>query len=120
VNVLKLPILILSALILSGCAGVIPKNTTLDVQVQEVSKPTLSLDQPKPLEISPPQWIIITPQNAEEVRKTLLNSNQPVVLIGLTSKEYENFSYSLLEIRNFISLQRQIIIEYQNYYEPKK
>ena len=65
-------------------------------------------------------WVIITPENAEEVWKKLKEENTDLVLFGLTDDGYEQLSITMAEIRNFIAQQRTIIIKYKEYYEPPK
>ncbi len=65
-------------------------------------------------------WVIITPENAEEVWKKLKEENTDLVLFGLTDDGYEQLAITMAEIRNFIAQQRTIIIKYKEYYEPPK
>ena len=75
---------------------------------------------PNPVTIKKVEWIIITPENAEEIWSKLKASNTDVVLIGLTDDGYENLAVTIAELRNMIAQQRQIIIKYKEYYEPEK
>jgi hypothetical protein len=70
---------------------------------------------PKPVE-----WILITPQNADEVWAKLKEKNADLVLFGLTDDGYEELAMTIAELRNFIATKRQIIIKYKEYYEPEK
>jgi hypothetical protein len=63
---------------------------------------------------------LITPQNAEEVWAKLREKNADLVLFGLTDDGYEELSMTMAELRNYIAAQRQVIIKYKEYYEPKK
>jgi hypothetical protein len=68
--------------------------------------------------LSKPTWIIVTRDNAQEVFDRLEKEGSDPVIFGLTDKGYENLSIDFAEIRNFISTQRNIIIQYREYYEP--
>jgi hypothetical protein len=63
---------------------------------------------------------LITPQNAEEVWARLKEKNADLVLFGLTDDGYEELAMTMVELRNLIATQRQIIIKYKEYYEPEK
>jgi hypothetical protein len=75
---------------------------------------------PKPITVKPIEWIIVTPENAEQIWSKLKESNADVVVIGLTDNGYEQLAVTIAELRNMIATQRQIIIKYKEYYEPEK
>jgi hypothetical protein len=75
---------------------------------------------PNPVTAKPIEWIIITPENAEQVWAKLKEANADIVLLGLTDNGYEQLAVTIAELRNMIAAQRQIIIKYKEYYEPEK
>jgi len=75
---------------------------------------------PDPLRLQPIDWVVITPDNAEEVFQRLENKEIDLVLFGLTDEGYKQLAITISELRNMINLQRNIIIKYKEYYEPKK
>lgn len=125
-NVRRLSILTTSLLLLSGCAfpgiGLFSKTDVKPVEI--VSKPIertrLDIPDPKPLKGREFEWIIITPENAEETWNKLKEKNIDLVLIGLTDIGYEELAMTMAEVRNLIAQQRTIIIKYKEYYEPAK
>jgi hypothetical protein len=92
----------------------------VEIQTKAVERTPLNLDAPTPLKSKPVEWILITPQNAEEVWAKLREKNADLVLFGLTDDGYEELSMTMAELRNYIAAQRQVIIKYKEYYEPKK
>jgi hypothetical protein len=92
--------------------------------VQVVTKPAektpLSIENPQPLRLKPIDWIVVTPQNWEEVFKQMQSKDQNLVLFGLTSDGYQVLSVTIAELRNLINTQRIIIQKYKDYYEPSK
>jgi hypothetical protein len=114
-----IPILLLP--LLSGCASFSlfgKKVDPVEIKTTAVERVPLNLREPAPLSPRSPQWIIITPENADKVWQDLASKNSNLVLIALTDKGYEELSVTMAEIRNFINMQRQIIIKYKEYYEP--
>lgn len=109
---------------LSGCAvfSLFGGNRVdpIDIQYTAVDRIPLNLSDPAPLRLKTPQWIVITPENADNVWEELKNKNTNLVLFAVTDQGYENLSLNMVEIRNFINMQRQIIIKYKEYYEPKE
>jgi hypothetical protein len=90
------------------------------VQTKAVERTRLNLADPAPLKGRELSWIIITPENAEEVWKKLKESNTDVVLFAVTDDGYEQLALTMAELRNFIAQQRAIIVKYKEYYEPPK
>ena len=111
---------------LSGCASLpsfsFGKNDVKEVEVKKVAeeRARLNLSSPEPLDLKAPKWIIITPENSNEVWPLVKEENEDVVLFGLTDQGYETLSIMIAELRNFINTQRLIIEQYKNYYEPQK
>lgn len=108
---------------LSGCAslfgGIFGESVKpVEVSTKAIDKTPLNTPDPTPLELSKPAWVIITRDNAQEVFDMLEKNGSDPVIFGLTDKGYERLSIDFAEIRNFISTQRNIIIQYKQYYEP--
>ena len=70
--------------------------------------------------MKPFEWTVITKENAAEVFKRLEDNKDTVVLFGLTDDGYQQLSMTIAEMRTLIATQREIIIKYKEYYEPKK
>lgn len=109
---------------LSGCTslsipGLSGNVKPVEVQTKAVDKTPLNIDYPTPLKFKKLEWVIITPENANNVFADLEKKGHQQVIIGLTADGYELLSLSVAEIRNFVNTQRNIIIKYKEYYEPK-
>lgn len=92
----------------------------MEVTTKPLERAPLNLADPKPLQLSSPEWIVVTPENAEEVWKRLREKNVDVVLFGLTDDGYEQLAIDMAQIRNFIAQQRELLLKYREYYEPPK
>jgi len=108
--------------LISGCAsfGWTSSVKPIEVQTKAVERTRLNLADPAPLKGRELNWVIITPENAEEVWKKLKESNTDVVLFAITDDGYEQLALTMAELRNFIAQQRAIIVKYKEYYEPPK
>jgi len=62
----------------------------------------------------------MTPANQEEIFKKLEEKGADPVVFGLTPDGYQALAVTIAELRNMINTQRNIIIKYKEYYEPKK
>lgn len=85
-----------------------------------VERAPLNIVEPAPLSLKPFEWTIITKENAAEVFAKLEANKDSIVLFGLTDDGYQQLSMTIAEMRTLIATQRQIIIKYKEYYEPKK
>lgn len=119
-----LTISLLLASSLTGCAsfGNLFGGKVKPVEIKTVAeeRTRLNIPMPTPLEVRKLEWILVTPENAEQVWAKLKEKNIDLVLIGLTDDGYETLSITMAELRNRIAEQRQIIIKYKEYYEPEK
>jgi|LakMenEpi03Aug12_release.lakeMendotaPanAssembly.Ray.scaffolds.fasta_scaffold01844_14 hypothetical protein len=97
-----------------------PKTQPIEVKTVPLEKTPLNLDNPQPLRLRPVDWIVVTPQNWEEVFKQMQTKEQNLVLFGLTSEGYQTLAVTIAELRNLINTQRIIIEKYKEYYEPAK
>ena len=106
---------------LQGCA-LLAWNAVKPVEIQKkaVERTPLNLADPPPLKPTSPNWIIITPANAEQVWAELRKRNADLVLFALTDDGYEELAVDMAQIRTFIAQQREIIVRYRQYYEPQK
>lgn len=80
----------------------------------------LNLEMPQPLAMRDVQWVVITPENADEIWAMLDQSNTDMVLFGLTDEGYESLAINIANIRNAMNEQRIIILKYKEYYEPSE
>jgi len=124
VNARIWPILTISLLSISlaGCAsfGFGPKVKPIEVVAKPMERTPLDIPLPDHLKIKPIEWTLVTPANSEEIFKKLSDRGDDLVVIGLTDDGYQQLAITIAELRNLINLQRQIIIKYKEYYEPKK
>ena len=117
----KIIIASLLAFTLTGCAS-FGWNSVEPVKVkkEEVARTPLNIPDPAPIKPSVPNWILITPANAEKVWQQLRSNKSDLVLFALTDDGYEALAVDTAETRNYIARIRKILEEYRNYYEPKK
>lgn len=105
----------LTLFLVSACGK--PPVQEIQISAKPVDKPELVLPYADPILMRDVQWVIITPDNYEEVFNDLAKKGQPIVLLGLTDKGYENLALNLSDIRAFIQQQQAIILAYEGYYK---
>lgn len=94
----------------------------MSVITTPAEKTPLNMAVPEPLRLKPVQWIVVTPQNAEQIFRQLEARGLDPVLFALSDDGYMSLAESMGQVRNFMNTQRTIIIEYKKYYEstPEK
>ena len=124
-NVRTLQTLCISLLLatsLSGCGTFSfgGKVKPIEVVTKAQEKTPLDIPMPESLRLKPIEWTLVTPGNAEEVFSKLEKSGENLVLFTLTDDGYQQLAITIAELRNYINTQRNIILKYKEYYEPKK
>lgn len=71
--------------------------------------------QPEPLTMRGIEFIIVTPENVEEVFAGL--ESDDIVIFGLTDKGYEDIALNLADLRAYIQQQKRIIGIYESQYD---
>lgn len=117
-----LKILLLSSVVLlTGCASIFgPSVKQIETVKVEVSKPALNLPNPEPLKLRETKWVVVTKENADKIFEELEAKGQPVALFALTADGYEALSINIADIKTFIGTQKEIIIQYREYYEGEE
>ena len=113
--------IIIAASMLQGCALLGWRALEgIEIKKKAVDRTPLNLADPQPLKPTAPQWRVITPENQAQVFAELKSKNIDQVLFALTDDGYEELSVDIAQIRALIAQQRDIIVKYRKYYEPKK
>jgi len=117
----KTLLLLTSAVLLSGCASLFgtPVKQIETVKV-EVKKPPLNLPNPEALQLREVKWVVVTSENATEVFEELEKKGQPIAVFGLTADGYEALSLNIADIKTYIGTQKEIILQYRDYYEGEE
>jgi len=113
---MKILLVLIGLCFLQGCTTAVK---TIEVLNRPEPKTPLGLAMPDTLSLQPLEWIIITPENAEEVWAKLAEDPKgEVVLFALNEKGYEELAKNYASIRTALAEHRNVIIAYRDYYEP--
>lgn len=89
----------------------------IEVSAKPVERPELVLPPADQLRMRDVEWVLITPENFNEVVEQAKKDGRPIVFFALTDKGYENLGLNLSDIRAFIQQQKAIIAAYDAYYK---
>jgi hypothetical protein len=103
--------------LLSGCSMFQPMPQRIEVSAKPVERPELVLPPADQLRMRDVEWVLITPENFEEVVEKARKDGRPIVFFALTDKGYENLGLNFSDIRAFIQQQKAIIAAYDAYYK---
>ena len=106
-------ILLTLTISLSACSRT-PRE--LEYSSQPIIRPDLILPESDALTLSKIDWIIITPENAEEEFDKIKASGKPVVVYALNNSGYEALALDMAKILKKLSEQKAIIVAYEEYY----
>lgn len=119
-------LLILTSVLLStsGCAWLgsfwsKPEVKQVEIQTKAVERTRLNSRLPPPFQARGMDWLVVTPDNIDQVWKDLKDKNVDLVLFALTDDGYEQLALTIAEVRNLINSQRVILLKYKDYYEPE-
>lgn len=119
---LRTLVILLLASTLTACAT-IPNFGRDDVDpitinTQATTRTPLAITDPDPLRVDPVTWYVITAKNQAEIFKRLQAQGLDPVLFGITDDGYADLSRVMIELRAYITQQREILRRYREYYEP--
>ena len=89
----------------------------IETVTKYIEKTPLNLPSPTPAVLSNINWVLVTPENADEVFTQLKKDNADQVIFGLTDDNYELLSKNFAQIRAYIIKQNEIINQYKSYYD---
>ena len=114
---LVLILLILSTLVLSlaACSSV----RKIEVATASIERIPLTLPDIDTLTLDEVNWIIVTPENVQQVLRELEGKNFDIVLFALTDNGYENISVNIAKIKKMVLQQKAVIAAYKRYYETQ-
>jgi hypothetical protein len=100
---------------LTACSQ-IPK--VIDIGPSEpIEKPKLVLTDIEKYNARDMTWIVVTPDNVEQVFADLKSKNISVVLFALDDPNYNKLTLNMADLLKLVQQQKAIIAAYQDYYE---
>jgi hypothetical protein len=103
-------------LLLAGCSSfqATPPPAKIITETEYITPPKPIVPQVDPLTLRNVEFIIITPENQEEVFADL---SKDKALIALTAEGYEKLALNISDIRALIQQQKTIIAVYEKQWE---
>ena len=107
----------LMALLLTGCSSI---PNIFKVDTTPVETPNLVVPSVDEFTARNVKWIVVTPENVNNVFKDLEDSNTDVVLFALTDEGYANLTLNVADTIKLLQQQKAIIAAYKQYYESQQ
>jgi|TARA_B110000495_G_scaffold47091_1_gene39145 hypothetical protein len=98
--------------LLTACSSIpnLLKVDTAPVEKPELIVPSVDVYNARSLE-----WVVVTPENVDEVFKKLTDSKTDLVLYAITDDGYENLTLNMADIIKLLKQQQAIIAAYKKY-----
>lgn len=103
-------------LLLAACDTPEPTTKPIVIQSQPIQRPALTLPPVDPFRARDVEWVVITPENADEVFQRMQAQGQAPALFGVAERGYENISINTAESLRVILQQQAVIDGYREYY----
>ena len=112
----RIAIILLTALTLTACSST---TKPIVVDQQPLPKPVIVLPPVDEFNARNVEWVVVTPDNIEQVFADMEKTGQHVVLLALTSDGYQQLSLNMADLLKLVKQQQAIIAAYQKYYEAQ-
>jgi hypothetical protein len=86
------------------------------VQAPPIERPPLNLPTIDPLNARDVQWVVVTPNNVDEVFREMTARGQAPALFAVDERGYENIAINTQESLRVILQQQSVIEGYREYY----
>lgn len=116
VQALRIPAIILSALLLTACAS----TKQIEISASPIEKPPLTLPNATKVSMRDVKWIVVNKDNIDTVLADLSKNGGNIVMFALTDKGYEALSLNTADLRQLIMQQQAIIAGYEQYYQSSQ
>lgn len=89
---------------------------TVEYTPQPIERPTLILPPTETLDMKGVDWIVVTPDNANEYFAKMQENGESISFFALTADGYAALGINMAQLLELISQQKAIIVAYEEYY----
>jgi hypothetical protein len=109
--------LLIIALLLTACSTPAPEAIPkVVIQRTPIDRPALNLPPVDKFDATTVNWIIVTPENVDQIFAEISKNGAPPVLFAVTATGYENVAVNTQSSLRIILQQRAQISGYRQYY----
>ena len=105
-----------ATLVLTSCSSI---PNVIDISAAPVDKPKLELPNVDRFTTRPTDWIVITPENAEQVFAQLSIDGKTLVVFAMDENSYQALSLNVTDLLKLVKQQQAVISAYERYYETE-
>jgi len=110
---LTIPLL---ALVACGGGDMSEPTRPVVIQSQPIQRPNLNLPEVDPYNARPVEWVVVTPENADQVFAEMEAEGRAPTIFGVDEEGYENIAINTQESLRVIMQQQAQIDGYRQYY----
>lgn len=110
--------LLLLTMALVACSPRTDQTPTRPVEIdtQPLQRPKLNLPPIDQFNARVVDWVIVTPDNSNEIFTELERRGESLAIFGLSEKGYENVSLNIADLLTIVTQQQAVIDGYRSYY----
>ena len=115
-NMSNVLIALMAMLLLSSCSSI---PNVIDINAAPVEKQKLELPSVDRFSQRPTDWIVITPENAEQIFSQLSADGKTLVVFAMEEQSYQALSLNVTDLLKLVKQQQAVIAAYERYYEAE-
>ena len=114
-NMSNVLIALMAVLLLSSCSSI---PNVIDINAAPVEKQKLELPSVDRFSQRPTDWIVITPENAEQIFNVIADG-KTLVVFAMEEQSYQALSLNVTDLLKLVKQQQAVIAAYERYYEAE-
>lgn len=100
--------LLIILLLLSACG-----DSVTEIPPETYFPPISHRVVPRPVNLQNINSYVVTPNNYDEFVRRFTAENGELIFVAMSTKDFQNMSYNLNELRRYISQQKAVIVYYE-------
>ena len=95
-----------------GCSN-LKEVLPLKVQTVEIKRKIPLQARPKPMQMNPMHFYVVTEANLDSFKKRFEKDNGNLVFYAIRVRDYENLALNMSELDRYLKHQKQLIVYYE-------
>lgn len=98
-------------MMVSSCS-LLPTRT-IEVSAKPIERQIVQPIMPREIELTTPQWIVVTPDNWEDQLKRIEEQEGELVFLAMTVPDYEVMALNMKELQRYITELKDVVVYYR-------
>ena len=98
-------------MMVSSCS--LLSTRAIEVTAKPMERKIVQPIMPRELELTTPQWIVVTPDNWEDQLARIEKQEGEIVFLAMTVPDYEVMSLNMKELQRYITELKDVVVYYR-------